>query len=120
MKPTIAGTCLIVLGLADRTEAANFAVITAPPTILNLGVLVLALGGVVIGLQLLGIVRGGFLSRPWQIMVAGFVVLALGQVATLLETFEIVSLPIWAAPSLMILWAGVFFYGLFETKRALA
>ena len=120
MRTTMALTCLIVLGLADRTEAANFAVITAPPTILNLCVLALSLAGIVIGLQLLGVIRGGLLSRPWQIMVAGFAVLALGQITTLLQTFEIVVLPTWAAPSLMVLWAGVFFYGLFETKRALA
>jgi len=120
MKSTFVGTSLMVLGLAGRTEAANFAVITAPPTLLNLGVLVLSMAAVVIGLQLLGVVRGGLLSRPWQIMVGGFVVLALGQIVTLLQTFEIVTLPIWVAPSLMVVWAGVFFYGLFETKRALA
>ncbi len=120
MKSILVGTSLLVVGLADRTEAANFAVITAPPTILNLGVLILALAAIVIGTQLLGAVRGGSLSRPWQIMVGGFVVLALGQTATLLQTFEIVMLPTWAAPSLMVLWAGVFFYGLFETKRTLA
>lgn len=120
MKSILIGTSLLVMGLADRTEAANFAVITAPPTILNLGVLILALAAVVIGMQLLGVVKGGLLSRPWQIMVGGFVVLALGQTATLLQTFEIVLLPTWVAPSLMVLWAGVFFYGLFETKRTLA
>ena len=32
MKLTYVGTSLLVLGLAGRTEAANFAVITAPPT----------------------------------------------------------------------------------------
>ena len=120
MKSTLMGTSILVLGLAGRTEAANFAVITAPPTLLNLGVLVLALGAIVIGIQLLGAVRGGMLSRPWQIMVGGFALLALGQVATLLQTFEIVFLPAWVAPGLMVLWAGVFFYGLFETKRTLA
>ena len=120
MKSTFVGTSLLVLGLAGRTEAANFAVITAPPTLLNLGVLVLSMGAVVIGLQLLGVVRGGLLSRPWQIMVGGFVVLALGQIATLVQTFEIIALPIWVVPGFMVLWAGVFFYGLFETKRALA
>ena len=110
----------MVFGLAGRTEAANFAVITAPPTLLNMGTLALSLAAVVIGMQLLSAVRGGMLCRPWQIMVGGFVVLALSQVATLLQTFEIVVLPIWVAPSLMVVWAGVFFYGLFETKRALA
>lgn len=120
MKSTVIGTSLMILGLAGRTEAANFAVITAPPTMLNLGVLILALAALVIGVQLVGAVRGGALSRPWQIMVGGFVLLALSQVATLLHTFEIVLLPTWVAPALMVLWAGVFFYGLFETKRTLA
>jgi hypothetical protein len=120
MKLTLVGTSLLVLGLAGRTEATNFAVITAPPTLLNLGVLVLSLAALVIGVQLLGAVRGGMLSRPWQIMVGGFALLALSQIATLLQTFEIVLMPAWVAPSIMVLWAGVFFYGLFETKRTLA
>ncbi len=111
---------LVLLASTGSAEAANFAVISSPPTILNLAVLLLGLAGAVIGMQLLSVVRGGFLFRAWQIFVAGFVVLILAQIAVLLSTFEIASLPTWVAPSLMVLWAGIFLYGIFETKRVLA
>lgn len=119
MKTITALACLGVISLAGSAEAANLAVIKNPPTILNLAVLLLALAGMIIGLQLLGVLKGGYLSRAWQIFVAGFGVLVLAQVAVLLQTFEIVSLPTWVAPSLTALFAGVFFYGIFETKRIL-
>ncbi len=111
---------LSVLALAGRAEAANFAVITSPPTILNLAVMFLGVAGVVVGIQLINILKGGFLSRAWQIFVAGFAVVILAQLAILLPTFEIIDLPAWVAPGLTVLWAGVFFYGIFETKRILA
>lgn len=119
MKTIAALAIFGVVSLAGSVEAANLAVIKNPPTILNLAVLLLALAGVIIGLQLLGVLKGGFLSRAWQIFVAGFGILVLAQVAVLLQTFEIVTLPAWVAPSLMVLFAGVFFYGIFETKRVL-
>jgi len=119
MKPFIATTFVLVIGFGNRAEAANLAVITSPPTILNLGTLLLALAAVVVGFQLLQAVRGGSLSRPWQIFIGGFAVLSLSQLSMLLQSFEIVSLPVWVTPALMILCAGIFFYGLFETKRVL-
>jgi len=47
-------------------------------------------------------------------------VLVLGQVSILVQTFEIAALPMWVTPALMVIWAGIFFYGVFETKRILS
>jgi len=119
MKRSIILAAVVALWAAD-TQAANLAVITSPPTILNLIILLLAGAGVVLGLQLLGVLKGGYLSRAWQIFVAGFGVLALCQITILLQTFEIVAVPAWVSPALAAVWAGVFFYAVFETRRILA
>lgn len=111
---------LIVALWAGDTYAVNLAVITSPPTLLNVVILILAFAGVIIGLQLLGLLKGGYLSRAWQIFVAGFGVLALCQITILLQTLEIVTLPAWVSPALAVVWAGVFFYAVFETRRVLA
>jgi len=120
MKPTVFLSLALTLGLTGNAQAANFAVITAPPTILNLLVLGLGIAGIAIGFQVLNVLKGGYLSRAWQIFVAGFVVLVFSQIAVLLPTFEIVNLPNWVAPGLTVLWVGTLFYGIFETKRVLA
>jgi hypothetical protein len=111
-----------VTGLAfagSDAHAANLAVATNPPTILNMAVLLIACAGLIVGVQLLGVLKGGQLSRAWQIFVAGFGVLALCQISILLQTFEILSMPVWVSPALAVLWAGVFFYAVFETRRVL-
>jgi hypothetical protein len=120
MKPTVFLSLVLTVGLTGDAQAANFAVITAPPTILNLLVLVLGVAGVAIGFQVLNVLKGGYLSRAWQIFIAGFAVLVLGQISVLLPTFEIVNLPNWVAPGLTVVWVGTLFYGVFETKRVLA
>jgi hypothetical protein len=120
MKPTITLSLVLTLGFTGNAQAANFAVITAPPTILNLLVLGLGVAGIAIGFQVMKVLKGGFLSRAWQIFVAGFAVLVLAQVSVLLPTFEIVALPSWVSPGLTVLWVGTLFYGVFETKRVLA
>jgi hypothetical protein len=111
---------VLACGLTESVQAANFAVITAPPTILNLIVLVLGVAGIAIGFQVLSVLKGGYLSRAWQVFIAGFAVLVLSQISVLLPTFEIVSLPDWVSPGLTVLWVAALFYGVFETKRILA
>jgi hypothetical protein len=120
MKTATAISLILVIGATSRAEATSFALIASPPTLLNMAVLILGIAGIVIGLQLLKVIRGGFLCRAWQVLVAGFGVLVLGQVSILVQTLEIASLPVWVTPALTVIWAGIFFYGVFETKRVLS
>jgi hypothetical protein len=117
---TVGISIFAIIALSGNAHAANLAVITSPPTIMNLVVMLLGVAGVVIGIQLLSSLRGGMMVKAWQIFVAGFGVLVLGQLSILLQTFEIASLPGWVSPGLMVLWAGTFFYGAFEAKRILS
>ena len=120
MKRSVILAALASVLMGDSVYAVNLAVITQPPTILNLVIFLMACAGVIVGLQLLGVLKGGHLSRAWQIFVAGFGLLALCQISILLQTFEVVSVPGWVSPALAAIWAGVFFYGVFETRRVLS
>lgn len=119
MKATTAISTLFIVGLADRADAANLAVIASPPTLLNLVVLGLAVAAIVIGLPLLRTMKGGYLSRSWQLFIAGFGVLALAQLLGLIRALEIAAIPVWISPALTAVCVGAFFYAVFETKKVL-
>ncbi len=113
---------LLTLGLcasACRVEAANFAVITSPPTLLNILILGIAVAGVRGAVRVLSLVRGGQLSRSWQYFVAAFVMLGLSQLAVLGRAFEVFSLPAIIVPAGFAVMTGLFLLGIIETKRAL-
>lgn len=120
MKFSTAIMAIIIIGLGGRAEAANLAVIATPPSLIGLVILGLAVAGAVFCFQLLKVVKGGFLARSWQIFVAGFVLLALSQFTSLIRAAEIAAIPSWIPQVLMVLWAGSFFYAVFETKRVLS
>jgi hypothetical protein len=119
MKRSLVFTAVVFAFWAGEAQAANLAVIKSPPTILDLAVLLLTFAAIVVGYQLLGSLKGGYLSKCWQLFIGGFAVVALSQIAKLLQVFEIVSLPVWIAPLLLVGGVGVLFYGVFETKRIL-
>ena len=120
MRKGLAAAVLFTLLGVGNAHATNLAVISQPPTILNLVVLVIACVATLVCIQVSGAVKGGQLSRAWQMFMTGFGVLALSQIAMLLDTFEIVALPLWIAPLLMAVCLGLLAYGVFEAKRILA
>ena len=118
MSRIIIGCTFVVLS-ATRAEAANIAVVVASPGIFNLAVLLIACACVGVGLKVHSAVRGGLLSRSWQCIVAGFGLLVLAQLVTLLNAMEILSLPGWVVPVLLVAMASTLFYGVFQTKQVL-
>ncbi len=119
MKKMILLSTLLTLLAANRAEAANVAVITTPPGILNVLILIIACAGVVVGFQVLTVVRGGLLSRSWQLFIGGFAVLVLAQVFGLLYRMQIMILPEWIISALLVVMAGIFLYGAYEARRVL-
>ncbi|MFQ6009457.1 MAG: hypothetical protein ACE5K8_10965 [Candidatus Zixiibacteriota bacterium] len=113
---------LVALGIAasaGRVEAANFAVITSPPTLLNILILIIAVAGTLGAAKVLNLVKGGQLSKSWQYFVAAFVVLGLCQLAALGSTFEIISLPSVVVPGGLVVMTGLLLLGIVETKKTL-
>lgn len=119
MKKIFAMCVLGVLVARNSAEAANIAVITSPPTLLKLVVFGIAIGCLVFSLKVVSVLKGGLLSRAWQVFMIGFGVLALGQLAALMGDMEFFNLPSFVTPALWAVTTGLFFYGVFETKRTL-
>lgn len=119
MKRVLALTMLLSITGSSQAMAANLAVITSPPTALNLVVFGMVVGCAVGSIKVLGLLKGGFLFKSWQIFLCSFIVLALSEVAILLNDFEVVVLPKFAVPALLILAIGLFLFGIFETKKVL-
>jgi len=113
--PTLAAAVL----LSQPAHAANFAVMATPPNLLNLAVLVAAVVGLVGGVRVLSLVKGGHLARTWQVFVLGLGVMILCQVALLGAAMEFFALPTFVVPALLVVSVGLFVYGIFETKRVL-
>ncbi|MCK4574460.1 MAG: hypothetical protein KAU36_08810 [candidate division Zixibacteria bacterium] len=104
----------------SQAWAANFAVITSPPTLLHFFILAAAVGCLIGSFKVLSLVKGGQLSKSWQIFMLGFIVLALCQLAILFRDFEIVGLPVFVIPAMLFLMSGLFLYGVFEAGRTLS
>ncbi|MDX9857361.1 MAG: hypothetical protein RBT76_06205 [candidate division Zixibacteria bacterium] len=120
MKRILSLSALIGLIASGRADAANLAVIANPPTLLSGAVFLVAIGCLVLCIQVLGTVRGGLLSKSWQIFLIGFGLLALSQILWLLQTIEVVHLPSFVVPALLTAMGGTFLYGLMVTKRTLS
>ena len=120
MKKISILSLLIVLATSVSAKAANFAVITNPPTLLSLFVLFTAVGCLVGALKLLDILKGGQLFKSWQIFLIGFVALAISQTAILLHDFEILVVPNFVVPALLLVTLGLFLFGIFTTKKILS
>lgn len=99
--------------------AANFAVITSPPTMLSLAIVLVGIGCLVLVTRVLSLLRGGLLFKSWQIFLTAFIVLVVSQVANLVNDFEIFALPTYIVPAIVTLAVGLFLYGVFETKKTL-
>ena len=119
MKKIFAISALCVLAGNSSAWGANVAVITSPPTLLKLVVFGIAVGCLVFSLKVVSALKGGLLSKSWQVFMIGFVVLALAQLMALMGDMEIFNLPSFVTPALWAVTAGLFFYGVFETKRTL-
>jgi len=110
---------LVVLAAAvpAKAQAANFAVITAPPVMLSVLVLFAAAVGLVFCSQVWSSVRGGSLSRIWQLFMVGLLLLLINRAIALVNDFQIAMMPEFLAPAILALMAGVFVYGMLEAKR---
>lgn len=119
MKSMLTLSTLLVVAGAGETHAANFAVITSPPNVLNVLVLLFAGACLAICLQVVSLVKGGLFSKIWQLFSIGFILLAISQLLSLLTVMEVVVIPVFVAPALMVVMAGLFLYGILEAKRIL-
>lgn len=108
---------VLLLVAGSRANAANFAVITAPPTILNILVLVFGVVCVGVSFHVYSAVRGGRLSRSWIFFLAAFALLVLTQLLSLFHTLEVISLPSFVIPACFTIMVGLFLKGVLEARK---
>lgn len=120
MKRIFSIAILLVVVAGATAQAANFAVITSPPTVLNAFILLIAIACAVGSIKIFELVRGGQMSKSWQILILGFIIFAASQIVNLCVAFEIISLPAYVVPALVVVALGLFLHGIFETKRILS
>jgi hypothetical protein len=120
MKSKLALTVAALLTLAAPAYADDVAVIANQPTLITLLIFAAACACIAVCFQVMMLVRGGQLSRSWQFFLAGFGVLAMSQLGVILHNFGAIVIPSWLVPTLLVAMAGLFFYGLYETKRVLS
>jgi len=111
---------VLTIAAAGNAHASNLAVITNPPNMIHLLVLAGAVFGSVASFKVLESVRGGMLSRCWQMLAFGFVVLAIAQLLRILSQIEVIFIPSFVVPAAWAVMAGLFAYGIWEAKRNLS
>ena len=116
---TLTALVTLALALAPEAQAANLAMIKSPPTMLNVLVFFGSVACAVGSYRVVGLVRGGLLSKSWHFLMGGFAALALSQLLSLLGTFELLVLPAFVVPALLLIMAGLIAYGVFEVVRTL-
>ena len=120
MKKSLFIAILISAAMGSDVQAANLAVIASPPTMFNLFVLIVA-GACLFGsFQVMGQVKGGYLSRSWQMFFLGFVLLAISQLASIASAMEFFSLPELFTPLMLLLMSGLFAFGVFSARNTLS
>ena len=116
--------CLIglstVLTMSTSAHAANLAMIASPPTMFSFFVLVIAGFCLFVSFQVWNQVKGGLLSRSWQMFLLGFVLLAVSQLFNVLTSIELMAPPGYVVPGLLTLMAGAFLYGAYNTRKTLS
>ncbi len=110
----------VVLGGGESAHAASFIALMQPSSLLNLTVLGLAVACALGSFRVLTLVRGGMLAKSWQLFMAAFVVLGASQLMALFHTMEFFSAPGFLVPMMYGCMAGLFLYGIFETRRTLS
>ena len=117
---TLAGLLVPVAASAQDVTPPAVAVAVAPPLVLTLLIFGSACACVFVCIQVFGLLRGGQLSKSWLVFTGAFLLLALTQLIMLLNGFGVLEYSRYLVPLLSAAMAGLFFYGLYETKRRLS
>lgn len=119
MKKYLLFGLIAAIATSSNAHAANMAMIVSPPTLFSFFVMIIA-GFCLFGsFQVWNQVKGGLLSRSWQMFLIGFVLLAVSQFLNILSSVEIMALPGFVVPLLLTMMAGVFMYGVNNARKTL-
>jgi hypothetical protein len=88
-------------------------------SIFDITLLICALICLLWSLRIMSLVRGGLMSKSWQMFVLGFGFLVIAQVFSLGENARLFLLPGYITSALYLLMAIMWLSGLYKTRRIL-
>ncbi len=108
---------LVLTGSAEASVKAENLYSTG--SIFNLVLLICSLICLIWSLKILSLVRGGLLSKSWQMFVLGFGFLLLAQLLLLMDSANLLSIPAFIATALYLLMGITWLVGLYQTRKIL-
>jgi hypothetical protein len=75
--------------------------------------------GLLWALKVLSLVRGGLMSKSWQMFLLGFIFLGVAQIISLMVDINIVAFPEFVSTLFYMLMAGTWLVGLHQTRKVL-
>jgi hypothetical protein len=90
-----------------------------PMSIVTLVILLCSVVCLVWSFKVLSLVRGGLLSKSWQMFVLGFGFLLLAQVISLGQQIALINFPGFITTTFYLLMAVTWLVGIYQTRRVL-
>lgn len=120
MKKIVAN--ILLLGMASTQPA--FASLNKEGSyslsaILNVVLLMCAVICLIWSLKILSLVRGGLMSRSWQMFTIGFCFLTLAQLIIIGEKANLFFVPGYVTTALYVLMVTTWLIGVYQTRKAL-
>jgi hypothetical protein len=111
----VAGLFLVPPASANPGGQGKFSV----SSLFNLILLACSVIGLLWALKVLALVRGGLMSKSWQMFVLGFIFLGIAQIISLMADVNILALPEFVSTLFYMLMAGTWLVGLHQTRKVL-
>lgn len=107
--------------LLSRTAhaALNPAVFYTPSGILDIAILLGTLLCLFWAARVMSLVKGGMMSKSWQMFSLGFGFLLIARVLSLAETASLFAFPGYVLTGLYLLMIATWLYGIYQTKKVL-
>ena len=111
----------LVVVLAGNTAYASIQLedFYSTSSIFNITLLICALICLMWSLKIMSLVRGGLMSKSWQMFVIGFGFLVIAQVFVIGENAQLFLLPGYIISVFYLLMAVMWLIGLYKTRRVL-
>lgn len=88
-------------------------------SILHLALLLCAIVGLIWAMKILSLVRGGLMSKSWQMILVGFICLCLAQAVALVSKLGFLAVPEIIVTLLYLSMAATWLAGLYQTRKVL-
>ncbi len=116
---TLLGVVPLSLMASSAQAAINPALFYTPSGILDVAILLGALICLIWSAKVMSLLKGGMMSKSWQMFSLGFGFLLIARILSLGETTNLMALPGYVLAALYFLMIATWLLGLYQTKRVL-